>query len=52
MPLEPGHEPGSFGGAPGFRPSGESLVFRRRPDGTVTSLLTGAGTLVRLDPVT
>ena len=52
VPLEPGRETGSFVVAPGFRPSGEPLVFRRRPDGTVTGMLTGAGTLVRLDPVT
>jgi hypothetical protein len=52
IPLEPGRETGSFVVAPGFRPSGEPLVFRRRPDGTVTAMLTGGGTLVRLDPVT
>jgi len=52
MPLEPALEAGSFVVAPGFRGSGEPVVFRRRPDGAVTSMLTGAGTLVRLDPVT
>jgi hypothetical protein len=52
MPLEPGHETGSFVLAPGFRTSGEPVVFRRRPDGTVTSVLTGGGTRVRLDPAT
>jgi CubicO group peptidase (beta-lactamase class C family) len=52
VPLERGREDGSFVVAPGFRASGEPLVFRRRPDGTVISMLTGSGTLVRLDPVT
>ncbi len=51
-PLEPGSEAGSFVVAPGFRQSGEPLVFRRRADGTVTSMLVGGGSLVRLDPVT
>jgi CubicO group peptidase (beta-lactamase class C family) len=52
VPLEPGREPGAFVVAPGFRMSGEPLVFRRRLDGTVTSMQTASGTLVRLDPVT
>ena len=52
MPLEPGSEPGSFIVAPGFRQSGEPLVFRRNADGTVTSMLLGGGSLRRLDPVT
>jgi CubicO group peptidase (beta-lactamase class C family) len=51
MPLERGREPGTFVAAPGFRLSGEPLVFRRRPDGTVTSMQVASGTLVRLDPV-
>jgi len=52
IPLEPGSQAGSFVVAPGFRQSGEPLVFRRRPDGTVTSLLMGGVSLARLDPVT
>jgi CubicO group peptidase (beta-lactamase class C family) len=52
MPLEQGSDPGSFVVAPGFRQSGEPLVFRRREDGAVTSMLIGGGSLVRLDPVT
>ena len=51
VPLEHGREPGTFVVAAGFRTSGEPVVFRRRPDGTVTSILMGGGTLVRLDPV-
>jgi hypothetical protein len=41
----------SFLVAPGFRQSGEPVVFQRRADGTVTSMLHGGGCLVRLDPV-
>jgi CubicO group peptidase (beta-lactamase class C family) len=52
MPLEPDSQAGSFVVAPGFRQSGEPLVFQRRLDGTVTSILMGGGSLVRLDPVT
>jgi CubicO group peptidase (beta-lactamase class C family) len=52
IPLEPGRDTGSFVVAPGFRTSGEPVVFQRRPDGAVTGMLTGGGTLVRLDPVT
>jgi CubicO group peptidase (beta-lactamase class C family) len=51
MPLERGSEPGSFVVVPGFRQSGEPLVFQRRADGPVTSILMGGGSLVRLDPV-
>ncbi len=51
VPLERGSEPGSFLAAPGFRQSGEPVVFRRRADGAVTSMLIGVGSLVRLDPV-
>lgn len=51
VPLERGSEPGSFVAAPGFRQSGEPVVFQRRADGTVTSMLIGIGSLVRLDPV-
>jgi hypothetical protein len=51
-PLERGSEAGTFIVAPGFRESGEPIVFHRRADGTVTSVLVGGGTLVRLDPVT
>ncbi len=52
VPLERGSEPGSFLAAPGFRQSGEPVVFRHRADGTVTSMLIGGGSVVRLDPVT
>lgn len=52
MPLDRGNEAGSFVVAPGFRQSGEPLVFRRRDDGAITSMLMGGGSLVRLDPVT
>lgn len=52
MPLERGSMAGSFVVAPGFRQSGEPLVFVRRSDGAVTSMLIGGGSLVRLDPVT
>jgi hypothetical protein len=42
----------SFVVAPGFRRSGEPVVFLRRADGTVTSMLIGVlGSLMRLDPV-
>jgi hypothetical protein len=51
MPLERGREPGTFVAAPGFRLSGEPIVFQRGPDGKVTSILAASGTLVRLDPV-
>ena len=51
MPIERGREPDSFMASPGFRQSGEPLVFQRRADGAVTGLLIGGGSLVRLDPV-
>jgi CubicO group peptidase (beta-lactamase class C family) len=51
MPLAQGSEASSFVVAPGFRQSGEALVFQRRSDGTVTSMLIGGGSLARLDPV-
>ncbi len=51
MPLERGSEAASFKVAPGFRASGEPVVFRSRANGTVTSMLTAAGSLVRLGPV-
>ncbi|MBO0832015.1 MAG: beta-lactamase family protein [Actinobacteria bacterium] len=51
MAMEPAGEADSFRVAPGFRQSGEPLVFQRRADGTVTSMRLGGGTLVRLDPV-
>jgi CubicO group peptidase (beta-lactamase class C family) len=50
--LERGSEAGCFVVAPGFRESGEPLVFQRRADGTVTSMLMRTGPLVRLSPVT
>lgn len=51
VPLERGSGPASFLVAPGFRQSGEPVVFQRRADGTVTSMVLGGGSLVRLDPV-
>jgi hypothetical protein len=51
MPLEQGSNNGSFIVGPGFWQSGEPLAFQRRADGTVTSMLMGGGSLVRLDPV-
>ena len=49
--VERGSEPGSFVVAQGFRQSGEPVVFQRRADGAVTSMLIGGGSVVRLDPV-
>jgi CubicO group peptidase (beta-lactamase class C family) len=49
--LDRAAEPGSFVVAPGVRQSGESVEFGRRPDGAVTSLAFGGGSLVRLGPV-
>lgn len=49
--IERGAEPGGFVVAPGRRQSGEPVAFSRRPDGTVTTMLMGGGSLVRLDPV-
>jgi len=52
MAVERGSEADSFVVSPGFRESGEPLVFKRRADGRVSSMLIGGGSLVRLDPVT
>jgi hypothetical protein len=52
VPVENGSEGGKFVVGPGFRQSGEPLEFERRLDGTVTSMLMGGGSLLRLDPVT
>ena len=51
VPIERGSEPGSFVVAPGFRQSGEPVLFQRRADGTVTSMLLGGGSVVRLNPM-
>jgi len=51
IPVDRGAEPGTFVAAPGYRPSGEPVVFGRRADGTVETLFFGGGLLVRLDPV-
>ncbi len=51
IPLEVAAEPGTYVAAPGYRVSGEPVVFNRRPDGTVESVNLGGGSLVRLDPV-
>jgi CubicO group peptidase (beta-lactamase class C family) len=52
LTIERGTDAGSFVVAPGFRQSGEPLIFQRRADGTVSSMLLGGGSLRRLDPVT
>jgi CubicO group peptidase (beta-lactamase class C family) len=52
MPLIPAAEPGAFVVGPGFRESGETVRFRRLPDGRVASAYCGNATLLRLDPVT
>ena len=51
MPLEPGDEPDTFVAGLGFRPSGETVRFRRLPSGRVASVFVGGATLHRLDPV-
>jgi CubicO group peptidase (beta-lactamase class C family) len=51
IPLDRATEPGRFVVAPGYRQSGEPVLFGRRPDGTVVSLQFGGGSMVRLDPV-
>jgi hypothetical protein len=51
MPLEPDTRADSYVAPPGFRQSGEPVVFRRRADGAVTALQLGVGSFVRLDPV-
>ncbi|HUB39575.1 MAG TPA: serine hydrolase domain-containing protein [Streptosporangiaceae bacterium] len=51
IPLDPADQPGVFVAAPGYRASGEPVLFGRRPDGTVATLQFGGGVLVRLDPV-
>jgi len=51
IPLDRAAEPGSFVVSPGYRQSGEPVLFGRRPDGAVVSLQFGGGLLVRLDPV-
>jgi D-alanyl-D-alanine carboxypeptidase len=51
VPLDRGTEPAGFVAAPGFRQSGEPVLFQRRTDGAVTSMLIGGGSLVRLKPV-
>jgi hypothetical protein len=49
------HAPGSASGrfvvAPGVRQSGETVEFRRRPDGAIASLAIGGACLVRLGPL-
>jgi hypothetical protein len=50
-PLERGPEPGTFVVSGGFRQSGETILVRRRPDGTVIDLKLGGRWLLRLDPV-
>ena len=49
--LTPTEDPDVFLVAPGSRESGEHAVFRRLPDGRVTSVFLAASTFVRLDEV-
>jgi CubicO group peptidase (beta-lactamase class C family) len=51
MSLTPSGEPGMFVVGPGFRDSGERVSFVRGPDGQVTAVNFGGGTLLRLAPV-
>ncbi len=50
MPLRPGGDADTFVVGPGFRDSGESAWFRRRPDGRVAALFLGSATMLRLEP--
>jgi hypothetical protein len=51
VPLERDRA-GQLRGRSGVPRSGEPVVFQRRADGTVTSMLIGVlGSLMRLDPV-
>jgi CubicO group peptidase (beta-lactamase class C family) len=47
--LAPTDDPDRFIVQPGFRQSGEEVVFRRGPDGRVTSVFAAARSLDRLD---
>ncbi len=49
--LTPTGEPDAFLVEPGVRESGERVVFRRVPDGRVSSMFLASATLARLDPV-
>jgi CubicO group peptidase (beta-lactamase class C family) len=51
LPMRPAGEPDTFVVGPGFRDSGETVRFRRAPDGRVTSVLFASETLLRLAPV-
>jgi D-alanyl-D-alanine carboxypeptidase len=51
MSLRPSGEPDMFTVGPGFRESGERVSFVRLPDGQVTAVRFGGGTLLRLAPV-
>jgi D-alanyl-D-alanine carboxypeptidase len=51
MSLRPSGEPDMFTVGPGFRDSGERVSFVRQPDGQVTAISFGGGTLLRLAPV-
>ncbi len=50
--LTPTDDPDVFVVQPGLRPSGERAIFRRLPDGRVSSVLLAAATYVRFGPVT
>jgi hypothetical protein len=49
--LTPAGDQDTFTVGPGFRESGETVVFRRRADGQVTAMFLAAMTLTRLDTV-
>jgi hypothetical protein len=49
--LTPAGDQDTFMVGPGFRESGEQVVFRRRADGQVTAMFLAAMTLTRLDTV-
>jgi CubicO group peptidase (beta-lactamase class C family) len=51
MPLQPADDPDTFVVGLGFRDSGETVRFRRRPGGQVASVFVGSATWLRLDPV-
>ncbi|HXW47636.1 MAG TPA: serine hydrolase domain-containing protein [Streptosporangiaceae bacterium] len=51
MPLRPDADADTFTVGPGFRDSGESVRFRRLPDGRVASVFFGSATMLRLAAV-
>jgi hypothetical protein len=51
LAIEPTSTPDTFVAEPGSFFSGENVIFRRRADGRVISVLLVASTLLRLDQV-